>query len=159
MANIEDTIQDAKNALPNLTPTPPDLEARASAQDLKARLEWGEPALTILDVRERNAFNKARIMGAMAMPADELVERAKSALESNRDIYIYGANDGETASAATKLRQAGFLRVAEIQGGLDQWKAIGGPTEGSEESGNLGPGEFNVVSRLKTQAEIQDAAK
>jgi rhodanese-related sulfurtransferase len=155
---IEDAIAGAKDKLPNVTPTPAGFQTQSSAQDLKSRLEWGEPALTIIDVRDREAFNHGRIMGAIAFPADELVDRAKASLESNRDIYVYGDTDQESAAAASQLRSAGFERVAEIKGGLADWKAIGGPTEGIDETGNLGPGEFNVASRLKVQGEIQATA-
>jgi hypothetical protein len=39
MANLQDVIKNAKEALPNITPTPPGLKAESAAYDLKARLE------------------------------------------------------------------------------------------------------------------------
>jgi rhodanese-related sulfurtransferase len=158
MKDPQDMIQDAKNAMPNVTPTPPDLHAKSSPQDLKARLEWGEPALTILDVRERETFNKGHIMGAMAMPMDSLVDRAQSSLEKERDIYVYGASDADTQQAATQLREAGFTRVAELQGGFDGWKAISGPTEGTEEIVQPGPDAYNVVARVSQHLNAQKNA-
>ena len=151
---ISDTFKDAKDKLPEVTPTPPGLKAQTSANDLKTRLEWGEPALTIIDVRDRNTFNDGHIMGAMPMPMEELVDRVKSALEVSRDIYVYGETDEQTATAADQLRAAGFVQVAELKGGLPGWKAIGGPTEGISESRTpAGADDYNVVSRLKDQAE------
>jgi rhodanese-related sulfurtransferase len=155
MKNPQDMIQDAKNALPDITPTPPGLKAESAPKDLKARLEWGEPALTILDVRDRESFNKGHIMGAMAMPIDSLVDRAQSSLEKQRDIYVYGNSDSETSQAAGQLRQAGFRNVAELKGGLEGWKAIAGPTEGTEEIVNPGPDAYNVVSRVAHHMESQ----
>lgn len=150
MANIEDNIVSAKQQMPDITPTPSGFKPQSSANDLKSRLELGEPAFTILDVRDRDTFNNGHILGAMSMPLDELVERAKSSLESNRDIYVYGESDEETAQAASQLRQAGFFKVAELRGGLPGWKAIHGPTEGVEESRTPpGADEYNVVDRVK----------
>uniref|UniRef100_UPI0001A51B87 Alr3790 protein n=1 Tax=Nostoc sp. (strain PCC 7120 / SAG 25.82 / UTEX 2576) TaxID=103690 RepID=UPI0001A51B87 len=96
---------------------------------LKSRLEWGEPAFTILDVRDRSTYNDGHIMGAMAMPIEDLVDRASSSLEKSRDIYVYGAGDEQTSQAVNLLRSAGFEHVSELKGGLAAWKAIGGPTE------------------------------
>jgi rhodanese-related sulfurtransferase len=150
MEKIQDLIQDAKEALPNVTPTPPGLKQESSVYDLKSRLEWGEPALTILDVRPREAFNKSHILGSMDFPLQELVTLAKNSLEADRDIYIYGSDEQETAQAASMLREAGFRSVAELKGGLTEWKAIGGPTEGAIDAREE-PGEhaYNVVSQVK----------
>ena len=68
MSEVEKAILNAKDKLPNVTPTPPSQQTpQSSAQALKQRLEWGEVAFTILDVRERNTFNQSHILGAMAM--------------------------------------------------------------------------------------------
>lgn len=156
MKKIEDAIIDAKDALPDITPNPPGFKQQSSVHDLKARLEWGEPAFTILDVRERNTFNDGHILGAMSMPADELVERAQGALQPTRDIYIYAETDEQAAQAANQLRAANFYNVAELKGGFPAWKAIGGPTEGVIESRTPpGRNDYNVVDAVKTQAENQ----
>lgn len=110
-------------------PVPAPLQARSRAQDLKARLDWGEPALTIIDSRDRLLFNKGHIMGAISMPLSELVDRASATLEMERDIYIYGETDDETAIAAHHLRQAGFHSISELRGGVAAWKAMGYPIE------------------------------
>lgn len=157
MKNPEDLIKGAKEALPNITPTPPGLKTQSSAEDLKSRLDWGEPGLTILDVRDREAFNQSHIQGAMAMPLTDLVDRATSSLEPKRDIYIYGASDDETSQAAAQLRQSGFQNVAELKGGLESWKAIEGSIEGSGVILDPGPDAYNVVSRVTHHLETQKA--
>ncbi|MEB3181555.1 MAG: rhodanese-like domain-containing protein [Nostocaceae cyanobacterium] len=155
MKPIDDLIQDAKEALPNVTPTPPGLKAQSSVHDLKSRLEWGEPALTILDVRDREAFNQLHILGAMSIPMNEMVERASSSMEADRDIYVYGSSEQETAQAATSLRESGFKNVAELKGGLEAWKAIDGPCEGIEDTKEPGADAYNVVSRINHHMETQ----
>jgi rhodanese-related sulfurtransferase len=159
MTDLQDSIKNAKDALPNVTPTPPGMKSESTAFDLKARLEWGEPALTILDVRPREMYNQGRITGAVPMPAEDLVEMAKESLESERDIYIYAETDAQAAEAAESLRSAGFLSVAIIKGGLSAWHEVAGPTDGVGEESPLAASAFNVVSRLKTEKEVQDAGK
>jgi rhodanese-related sulfurtransferase len=92
-------------------------------------LDWGEPALTIIDVRDRSEFNTSHILGAVPMPLNESTQRVLDKLELGRDIYIYGATDEETAAAAAQLRAAGYQNVSEIRGGLAAWKAVGFPVE------------------------------
>ena len=66
------------------------------------------------------------------MPIGELVSRAAASLESERDIYVYGGTDDATADAATRLRNAGYNRVAELMGGLGAWQAATGAVEGAQ---------------------------
>lgn len=137
-----------------IVPPQPPIEPQSNAHELKSRLEWGEPAFTILDVRDRMTYNDGHIMGAMPMSIDELVERAKSSLASSRDIYIYGETDEETSQAAAQLRAAGFEHVSELKGGLPAWKAVGGPTEGIVESRTpAGADDYNVAARMQNFAE------
>jgi rhodanese-related sulfurtransferase len=153
--------QNAKNALNNVVgdviPSQPPVDPQSDVHVLKSRLEWGEPAFTILDVRDRMTYNEGHIMGSMSMPMDELVDRATPSLAKSRDIYVYGSNDQETNQAAQALRSAGFEHVSALKGGLAAWKAVGGPTEGIVESMTpAGADDYNVVDRLKNHAETQN---
>jgi rhodanese-related sulfurtransferase len=115
-----------------MIPTPPPFKAKSLVFELKSRLDWGEPALTIIDARDRTEFNFRHILGAIAMPLPELVTRAKSSLENSRDIYIYGETDEETAQAAALLRDAGFENVSELRGGVAAWRALDYPVSSSQ---------------------------
>ena len=131
MTNLSDQIESAKSTVTEPLPTPPDMSGKQSSpKELLSRLNWGEPGLTIVDIRSREAFNNERITGAVPMPMDQIPGSAESTLEYERDMYIYSDSAENTAEAANRFRQAGFKHVAELQGGLDAWKRIGGPTEG-----------------------------
>ena len=112
-----------------IIPLPPPLKAQSLVYDLKARLDWGKPALTILDVRDRSLFHVSHISGAISMPVDELVDRALTSLPLNRDLYIYGETDEESAEIANQLRAVGYRYVSEIRGGVSAWKAVGFPID------------------------------
>lgn len=116
--------------LAHFLPKAAPFKAKSRVQELKSRLDWGDPALTIVDARSRSDFNIGRIMGSISLPADDaLVGRARATLECDRDIYIYGETDEETAVAAALLRNAGFTKISEIKGGLAAWKASRYPVE------------------------------
>jgi rhodanese-related sulfurtransferase len=159
MTDLQDTIKNAKDALPDVTPTPPGFKKESAAYDLKARLEWGEPALTIIDVRDRELYNQERITGALPMPLEQVIDLAKASLANERDLYIYGESDEQALQAAESLRGVGFLNVAQITGGLSAWKEVAGSTEGAQEASPLAASAFNVVSRLKAEKEVQEAGK
>ncbi|MGL5922245.1 rhodanese-like domain-containing protein [Chroococcidiopsis sp.] len=147
---------DKDNLMQGVIPPEPPIHAQSGVHELKSRLEWGEPAFTILDVRPRNAYNDGHIMGAMPMPMENLAERAKSSIASSRDIYVYGETDEQTAEAAQSLRAAGFEHVAELKGGFPAWKAIAGPTEGIVESQAPKDQEvYNVVTQLQHHTDTQ----
>ena len=117
------------SVLLGIIPTPAPMQPQSRVYDLKSRLDWGEPALTIIDVRDRASFNASHITGAVSIPASALVSQASANLELERDIYIYGETDEESAAAAETLREAGFNHVSELRGGLAAWKAVNYPTE------------------------------
>ena len=146
------------NPIENIIPSqPPVTKKRTDAHVLKSRLEWGEPAFTIIDVRDRQTYNEGRVMGALPMTMDGLGDAAAKSLAKSRDIYVYGCSDDETTQAAQALRNSGFKNVSELKGGLAAWKAIGGPTEGIVESMTpAGNDDYNVVDRMKDQAANMD---
>ncbi|MFE4106558.1 rhodanese-like domain-containing protein [Almyronema epifaneia] len=112
-------------------PKPDPLKAHSRVYDLKLRLDWGEPALTIIDVRERQLFLQARILGAVSMPMAVLVDSAQASLEPERDLYVYAETDEEAAEAVARLQSAGFQNVSLLRGGVAAWKAVGFPIESS----------------------------
>lgn len=111
--------------------TPDSLKSAASPSELKKRLDWGEPALTIIDIRSRETFNKSHITGAASIPDAVLVETVSASLELERDIYVYGNSDEQSSEAVHRLREAGYQSVADLKGGLPAWKAIKGAVETS----------------------------
>jgi rhodanese-related sulfurtransferase len=114
-----------------IIPTPTPLKPKSRVYDLKARLDWGEPALTIIDVRDRQEFAVNHVMGSVNLPMAQMVDLALINFELTRDIYVCGDTDEEIAEAAATLRAAGFQNVSEVQGGVPAWKAVGYPVEAS----------------------------
>jgi rhodanese-related sulfurtransferase len=131
MSNVEENIIKIKDKVTGVIPSPDSQQMPVStAQALKERLQWGEPALTIIDVRDRGVFNQEHITGAESIPLAELSAKASESIDLERDIYVYGDDQAQTTDAAGKLREAGFSKVSELEGGLETWKEISGATEG-----------------------------
>ncbi len=114
----------------NFISTPEPIPNQSSVSSLKKRLDWEEPALTIIDVRPRVLFNITHIMGSISMPMDEPNDLTLASLELSRDIYIYAETNEQTAVAANKLRQAGYQNISELIGGLRAWKKAKYPIVG-----------------------------
>ena len=130
-ASIDQATDSPKETVKGMTRQMADADQQSvSAADLKRRLDWGEPALTIIDVRHAEDFQQERIMGAISMPEADLVEQASSTLEAERDIFVYGATSTQMSQAAMSLADAGFEKVAVIEGALSGWKQAAGQTEG-----------------------------
>lgn len=117
------------NLLFGLIPKPAPIRPESRVYDLKERLDWGEPALTIIDVRSRESFSESHVVGAISMPADGLVEHALASLELERDLYIYADTDDESAAAVQLLQAAGYRNMSVLRGGVAAWKAAGFPVE------------------------------
>ena len=113
----------------NFIHTPEPIKNKSRVGTLKKRLDWGEPALTIIDVRQRELFELTHITGSISMPMDEPANLTLASLELDRDIYIYAETDEKTGLAANMLRQAGYQNVSELIGGLTAWKKAKYPIE------------------------------
>lgn len=158
-AKAKDAFKAQATKLPVPTPPASVFHAQATAHELKSRLNWGEPNLTILDVRDREAYDDRRILGALNTPLAILPAAADMSLQHKRDIYVYGESDEQSRQGAEKLRQAGFTRVAELQGGLAAWMEIGGSIDGSHSQIDPGPEAYNVFSRMKAFSEVRAKEK
>ncbi len=96
---------------------PPELEL--SAEDLKARLDRGDP-LTLVDVREPQESDINSIPGSIVIPLGTL-EAMAPALDRSRDIVVYCKAGVRSASAVQVLLAAGFERVEHLKGGIVSW--------------------------------------
>jgi len=103
------------NRLFGLFPKPSPMKAESRVYDLKERLDWGEPALTIVDVRDRSEFNQNHITGAISIPATRLVREA--------------AQYFEASAVVEQLKAQGYANVSVVRGGVAAWKAAGFPIE------------------------------
>ena len=74
----------------------------------------------LLDVREPDEFETARIAGSTLIPLGELADRI-SELPQNKKIAVHCKSGRRSARAVEELQQAGFSDVWNIEGGILAW--------------------------------------
>jgi molybdopterin/thiamine biosynthesis adenylyltransferase/rhodanese-related sulfurtransferase len=99
----------------------PDLPANleTTVEELKARIDRGDRVF-ILDVREPNEYQIARIPGSTLIPLGELPKRI-SELPRGSDIVVHCKMGGRSAKAVRQLVDGGFTRVQNLKGGILAW--------------------------------------
>jgi molybdopterin/thiamine biosynthesis adenylyltransferase/rhodanese-related sulfurtransferase len=87
-------------------------------EELRRRLDAGED-LFLLDVREPSEYQICNLGGHL-IPLDDLPKRL-SELDSSREIVVHCKMGGRSAKAVDFLRQSGFSRVHNLDGGINAW--------------------------------------
>jgi adenylyltransferase/sulfurtransferase len=95
-----------------------------SAQELKERLDAGEP-VTTLDVREPSETAGGVIPGAILIPLGQLRARWEEVKNAN-EIVCYCAMGARSLQAAHFLREKGLFNATSMDGGISAWMEIGG---------------------------------
>ncbi|MFN6963699.1 MAG: rhodanese-like domain-containing protein [Pyrinomonadaceae bacterium] len=91
-----------------------------SATELKELIDSGAD-LQLIDVRQPDEYNFARIPGAKLIPLGEIVRRMDE-IDPTRDTVIHCKMGGRSAKAIEALRAAGFSgRLSNLRGGITAW--------------------------------------
>lgn len=83
----------------------------------------------VIDVRERDAYEKGHVAGAVSVPLDELKRRAAEfAALKEQELVIY-CGDGSTLGphGTRVLNEAGHPSAKNLSAGYSGWKAAGNP--------------------------------
>ncbi|HSE58304.1 MAG TPA: rhodanese-like domain-containing protein [Nitrospiraceae bacterium] len=98
--------------------------AKMSVDELKARLDAGEP-LTVIDVRHARDVqaDPDMIPGAIHMALEDIDGRYHE-IPKDQEIILYCACPNEVSSARTalKLKRNGIHQVRPLEGGIDAWR-------------------------------------
>ena len=81
----------------------------------------------VVDVRERDEYEKAHLSGVRLIPMSELQERWQE-IPTDEKVYVICQGGGRSLNAATALRQAGVDAVS-VAGGTGRWQKEGRPVE------------------------------
>ena len=99
-----------------------------SLTELKARAEAGAGDLTILDVRERDAYEQGHIPGARLLPRGQLELRVNEELADPTARIVACCEFGRISTlAAATLRTMGYPRAVALDGGMKAWREAGYP--------------------------------
>lgn len=76
----------------------------------------------VVDVRDKDDYEKDHILGAKSIPVSELEQRI-SELNKDTEIQIVCNRGGlKSSKAAEVLKEKGFNKVEIIEGGMESWK-------------------------------------
>jgi glyoxylase-like metal-dependent hydrolase (beta-lactamase superfamily II)/rhodanese-related sulfurtransferase len=101
-----------------------------SMDEVRRRIESGDHAVVLLDVREREAFDRGHLPGALHVPRGQLELRADDLLpDPTRRIVVYCELGKVSTLAAATLKDMGFGRAVALDGGFRAWKESGFPVE------------------------------
>ena len=80
--------------------------------------------ILVLDVREKDAFNRAHIQNAIAVPIGGLKQRLDEFEAHKTDDIVVYCNDGSTRGpkATAMLNEAGYDGAKNLKGGLNAWR-------------------------------------
>jgi thiosulfate sulfurtransferase len=108
-----------------------DLERTLTCAALSA-LVAGRKSITVLDVRRRPAFEAdPRLIPGAVWKDPEQVGNWAAGLNRERPIVVYCVHGHEVSHGAVdRLRALGFP-AALLEGGIEAWKASGGPVTDS----------------------------
>jgi adenylyltransferase/sulfurtransferase len=99
--------------------TPVSTDGETTVEELKARLDRGEQVF-ILDVRNPEEFQICRIPGSSLLPLPELARRFGE-LDRDREMVVHCKSGMRSQRAIAFLRQQGFTKLSNLQGGILAW--------------------------------------
>ncbi|MCA1628988.1 MAG: hypothetical protein LC785_03535 [Acidobacteria bacterium] len=91
-----------------------------TATELKRRLDAGDD-LQIIDVREQNEYDAARLEGSKLIPLGQVLNRMGE-IDQSRETVVHCKMGGRSAKAIEALRRAGIAgRLLNLKGGITAW--------------------------------------
>lgn len=102
--------------MPHDDPLPLEIDCISVRQTLEAS------SCLLLDCREQNEYDLARIEGATLLPMSEIEHRLEE-LEPHRDrrLIVYCHHGVRSLHVTHWLRRQGFPKAQSMSGGIDVW--------------------------------------
>ncbi len=96
--------------------------------ELKGRLDAGEQVV-LIDVREPEEWAQGTIPGAHTVPRGVLEGAVDAQVPRDATVVLYCAAGNRSALAGRSLKEMGFARVENLEGGFAGWQAAGLPVQ------------------------------
>lgn len=91
-----------------------------TVEELQQKLQQ-HPAIKLVDVREPSEYAIANIEGSQLIPLGELMTRLNE-LSRNDEIALLCRSGGRSGQALLWLREAGFSKLYNVEGGILAWR-------------------------------------
>ncbi len=100
-----------------------------SQEEVLRRIASDDPGITLLDVRERDSFQRGHISGALLIPRGQLELRVDELLpDPTARIVVYCQFGKISILATATLRDMGFSRAIAMAQGMQTWLEKSYPT-------------------------------
>jgi rhodanese-related sulfurtransferase len=98
--------------------------------ELRRRVESAQPGVTVLDVREADAYAAGHLPGALHLPRGQIELRVDTVLPDPTVRVVVCCELGKISTiAAATLREMGFPSAIALDGGIKAWREAGYPLE------------------------------
>jgi adenylyltransferase/sulfurtransferase len=102
-------------------PTTPAMKPNeVTVQDMKKALDNPKLGIKVVDVREPDEYEIARVKGVPLLPLSELPKRFTE-LDPNQRYYLHCKKGGRSMKALKFLREQGFKYLKSVKGGITAW--------------------------------------
>jgi rhodanese-related sulfurtransferase len=91
----------------------------ARPAEIRQRLDAGEQ-LRIIDVREHDEYEVARVEAAVLLPMSE-IQNWWQDLPRDEELVIMCHHGARSAQVCMALSRAGFEHLTNLEGGIDSW--------------------------------------
>ncbi|OYP35447.1 rhodanese-like domain-containing protein [Rhodopirellula sp. MGV] len=100
---------------------PEDYPIEIDVQSVQGLQQAGEDFL-LLDVRQPEEYQTAKIAGSVLIPMGEILDRLEE-LEAHKDsrIVVHCHHGGRSMQVTNALRNRGFAGSQNMAGGIDAW--------------------------------------
>ena len=84
---------------------------------------YKDPSIQLVDVRTPEAYKGNHLKGAqnICVTSDDFKEKVKI-LDKNKPVYVYCYKGGRSAEAAIQLKDLGFTKIYDMDGGILLWE-------------------------------------
>ena len=106
-----------------VSPEPQTEEAHpdeVTVQDMQKALQDASLGIRVIDVREPDELEIARVDGVPQLPLSQLPQRFVE-LNPNQSYYLHCKKGGRSLKALRFLREQGFKHVKSVRGGITAW--------------------------------------
>lgn len=106
-----------------VSPEPQTAEAHpdeVTVQDMQKALQDASLGIRVIDVREPDELEIARVDGVPQLPLSQLPQRFVE-LNPNQSYYLHCKKGGRSLKALRFLREQGFKHVKSVRGGITAW--------------------------------------
>jgi rhodanese-related sulfurtransferase len=84
---------------------------------------YSENSLQLVDVRTEDEYAVSHLKNAQNIcVTNDDFEKKVEGLDKDKPVYVYCQKGGRSARAAEILKELGFTKVYDLQGGIENWE-------------------------------------